>query len=60
MGEPPFIPKKLAAHGLRVAHPHPLVSNGKGTGSYSCSAPGSLDTSLSHAAGLIEIAACHA
>ena len=28
--------------------------------SYFCSAPGSLDTSLSHAAGLIEIAACHA
>ena len=28
--------------------------------SYLCSAPGSLDTSLSHAAGLIEIAACHA
>ena len=28
--------------------------------SYWCSAPGSLDTSLSHAAGLIEIAACHA
>ena len=27
---------------------------------YQCSAPGSLDTSLSHAAGLIEIAACHA
>ena len=26
----------------------------------SCSAPGSLDTSLSHAAGLIEIAACDA
>ena len=25
-----------------------------------CSAPGSLDTSLSHAAGLIEIVACHA
>ena len=25
-----------------------------------CIAPGSLDTSLSHAAGLIEIAACHA
>ena len=25
-----------------------------------CNAPGSLDTSLSHAAGLIEIAACHA
>ena len=25
-----------------------------------CSAPGSLDTSLSHAGGLIEIAACHA
>ena len=25
-----------------------------------CSAPGSLDTSLSHAAGLIEIAVCHA
>ena len=29
-------------------------------GILSCSAPGSLDTSLSHAAGLIEIAACHA
>ena len=28
--------------------------------SIECSAPGSLDTSLSHAAGLIEIAACHA
>ena len=28
--------------------------------SRACSAPGSLDTSLSHAAGLIEIAACHA
>ena len=28
--------------------------------SFECSAPGSLDTSLSHAAGLIEIAACHA
>ena len=28
--------------------------------SLKCSAPGSLDTSLSHAAGLIEIAACHA
>ena len=27
---------------------------------YICSAPGSLDTSLSHAAGLIEIAGCHA
>ena len=26
----------------------------------SCSAPGSLDTSLSHAAGLSDIAACHA
>ena len=25
-----------------------------------CSAPGSLDTSLSHAAGLSDIAACHA
>ena len=25
-----------------------------------CNAPGSLDTSLSHAAGLIEIVACHA
>ena len=28
--------------------------------STACSAPGSLDTSLSHAAGLIEIAVCHA
>ena len=31
-----------------------------GVSEQSCSAPGSLDTSLSHAAGLIEIAACHA
>ena len=31
-----------------------------GDGTFVCSAPGSLDTSLSHAAGLIEIAACHA
>ena len=30
------------------------------TNTTGCSAPGSLDTSLSHAAGLIEIAACHA
>ena len=28
--------------------------------SITCSAPGSLDTGLSHAAGLIEIAVCHA
>ena len=33
---------------------------GKGGEGQVCSAPGSLDTSLSHAAGLIEIAACHA
>ena len=32
----------------------------KSMSSETCSAPGSLDTSLSHAAGLIEIAACHA
>ena len=32
----------------------------KGAKTSRCSAPGSLDTSLSHAAGLIEIAACHA
>ena len=31
-----------------------------GKNAQNCSAPGSLDTSLSHAAGLIEIAACHA
>ena len=34
--------------------------DGRLTGIFVCSAPGSLDTSLSHAAGLIEIAACHA
>ncbi len=33
---------------------------GSVAGDSACSAPGSLDTSLSHAAGLIEIAACHA
>ena len=33
---------------------HPILTR------YRCSAPGSLDTSLSHPAGLIEIAACHA
>ena len=36
MGEPAFIPKKLTEHGLREAHPRPLVSRGKGTGTYSC------------------------
>ena len=36
----------------------PAVAIGYAT--FTCSAPGSLDTSLSHAAGLIEIAACHA
>ena len=29
-------------------------------GIYDCIAPGSLDTSLSHAAGLSDIAVCHA
>ena len=36
------------------------ITNWDGNTSGWCSAPGSLDTSLSHAAGLIEIAACHA
>ena len=35
-------------------------TSGMIAGISACSAPGSLDTSLSHAAGLIEIAACHA
>ena len=43
----------LAAVGLWALH-DALAKN------LACSAPGSLDTSLSHAAGLIEIAACHA
>ena len=39
----------------------PVISSVVGSDRISvCSAPGSLDTSLSHAAGLIEIAACHA
>ena len=37
-----------------------LLDNPEVQRTYLCSAPGSLDTSLSHAAGLIEIAACHA
>ena len=36
------------------------IGTGAYVGCFPCSAPGSLDTSLSHAAGLIEIAACHA
>ena len=36
------------------------ASGSIGAFDWNCSAPGSLDTSLSHAAGLIEIAACHA
>ena len=48
------------------AHNFYQGNNPKATGRFTgsdksaCSAPGSLDTSLSHAAGLIEIAACHA
>ena len=41
------------AHVFRHSQATELLRSG-------CSAPGSLDTSLSHAAGLIEIAACHA
>ena len=37
-----------------------LFVEGHSSDGTKCSAPGSLDTSLSHAAGLIEIAACHA
>ena len=44
-------PGRCAGLGLRRAVPEDDCP---------CSAPGSLDTSLSHAAGLIEIAACHA
>ena len=37
-----------------------IIGSGLIGRAWACSAPGSLDTSLSHAAGLIEIAACHA
>ena len=37
--------------------PQPLLASGD---SVECIAPGSLDTSLSHAAGLSDIAVCHA
>ena len=42
-----------------IGKPDQIFVSGKGWKGM-CSAPGSLDTSLSHAAGLIEIAACHA
>ncbi len=67
---------KLNSHGLRDnEYPMTRTKNGRilvlgdsfgwGFGVehediFSCTAPGSLDTSLSHAAGLSEISACHA
>ena len=43
---------KICDYLIVKQHSHKLIEQ--------CSAPGSLDTSLSHAAGLIEIAACDA
>ena len=43
-------------HHVRINHSERFVDERN----HICNAPGSLDTSLSHAAGLIEIAACHA
>ena len=37
-----------------------FTASGVAKGSAACIAPGSLDTSLSHAAGLSDIAVCHA
>ena len=52
----PMVDRQIAIYGRP---PRQLAADG-GCASTGCSAPGSLDTSLSHAAGLIEIAACHA
>ena len=46
--------------GEQAAVWHKTLKNRDALEYFYCSAPGSLDTSLSHAAGLIEIAACHA
>ena len=46
--------------GERVRISAQLIDASTGNHIWACSAPGSLDTGLSHAAGLIEIAACHA
>ena len=60
----PEVPRHLLAGQLTEAIENALVgieSPGPfDKDAWECSAPGSLDTSLSHAAGLIEIAACHA
>ncbi len=49
-----------AARDFAYLTPQPVVDYTHYQPRWRCSAPGSLDTSLSHAAGLIEIAACHA
>ena len=55
------VPIKTIARDLRVSkNTVRKVVRGDETSYSYCIAPGSLDTSLSHAAGLIEIAACHA
>ena len=51
---------EVAKRLTQVQDPHRPVPTITFADDYVCSAPGSLDTSLSHAAGLIEIAACHA
>ena len=53
------VPIKKIARDLRVSK-NTVRKVVRGDETSYCSAPGSLDTSLSHAAGLIEIAACHA
>ena len=54
------VTKIIAVRGAFILLPMFILAWRMGKFSSLCSAPGSLDTSLSHAAGLIEIAACHA
>ena len=56
----PLIPPGKPGGGKRRVAIREVINGVMYILSTGCSAPGSLDTSLSHAAGLIEIAACHA
>ena len=58
-GAAPNIPDKVSRK-ARHCFSKALYKERNHVERFFCSAPGSLDTSLSHAAGLIEIAACHA
>ena len=60
----PLVCEEHYEYSALLCCPFPGCPNGTSSeeieASYNCIAPGSLDTSLSHAAGLSDIAVCHA